>query len=229
MSYVNCQLDTVTKLNDSVYRIVMTPQENVEYKPGQYLKLGVKDKEIPFSITSSPNVKNIEIHVGGCKVTKAIPDAVAHLMKHKDVKAKIGLGNAYFKQSGRPVILFAAGTGFGYIKSIITHLQELDYQKDVYLYWGVRSAEDFYEYDQLCAWAQENTQVNFIPVVKEDHESWEGRTGSLVDNILCDFDDFSEFDIYLAGRFDLMPSTRAAFIDKGACLEHMYSDAFDYI
>ncbi|KZN68647.1 hypothetical protein N473_00225 [Pseudoalteromonas luteoviolacea CPMOR-1] len=40
MSYVNCQLDTVTKLNDSVYRIVMTPQENVEHKPGQYLKLG---------------------------------------------------------------------------------------------------------------------------------------------------------------------------------------------
>jgi aquacobalamin reductase/NAD(P)H-flavin reductase len=44
-----------------------------------------------------------------------------------------------------------------------------------------------------------------------------------------DIDDLSAYDIYLAGRFEMVGAIRADFTEKGALVEHMFADAFAYI
>ncbi len=44
-----------------------------------------------------------------------------------------------------------------------------------------------------------------------------------------DIDDLAPYDIYLAGRFEMVGAIRTDFVKHGAVLEHMYADAFAYI
>jgi len=37
------------------------------------------------------------------------------------------------------------------------------------------------------------------------------------------------YDIYLAGRFDMIGKVRTDFIEHGALVEHMYADAFAFL
>ena len=47
--------------------------------------------------------------------------------------------------------------------------------------------------------------------------------------MLDDIVGLEPYDIYLAGRFEMIGKLRQEFVDKGAVLEHMYADAFEYI
>jgi len=44
-----------------------------------------------------------------------------------------------------------------------------------------------------------------------------------------DIENFESYDIYLAGRFDMVGAIRTDFVERGALVEHMYADAFAFI
>jgi aquacobalamin reductase/NAD(P)H-flavin reductase len=44
-----------------------------------------------------------------------------------------------------------------------------------------------------------------------------------------DIDNLADYDIYLAGRFEMVGAVRQDFVEQGALVEHMYADAFAVI
>jgi len=42
-------------------------------------------------------------------------------------------------------------------------------------------------------------------------------------------DNLADYDIYLAGRFEMVAAVREDFVAQGALVEHMYADAFAFI
>jgi aquacobalamin reductase/NAD(P)H-flavin reductase len=75
------------------------------------------------------------------------------------------------------------------------------------------------------------TNASFIAVVENvnKEQPWQGRTGLVHQAAMQDINNLEAYDIYLAGRFDMVGALRTDFVEQGALLEHMYADAFAYI
>jgi len=219
--------------------VLLKPSEKVDFIAGQYLNFVMSDEDKrPFSIASSPNSDLIELQIGAF-VADSYPMQVierikASLESGDAVTIEIPMGNAQLRtESERPLLLLAGGTGFSYIKSMFEYLAEQQSQRHIMVYWGLREESAVYELEKTIATIGKLAHANFIPVIENINESaekpWQGKTGLVHQAAMHDIISLEPYDIYLAGRFDMVGAIRSDFVEHGALLEHMYADAFAFI
>ena len=97
------------------------------------------------------------------------------------------------------------------------------------LYWGVREEGACFELDKSTQTIASLKNGSFYPVIQHPTEGWNGKTGIVHQVVMADIDDLSNYDIYLAGRFDMVATVRDDFIARGVKMEQMYADAFAFI
>lgn len=243
MKTINCQIVSLTSLTAHVYKVLLKPSEQVDFIAGQYLNFVMNDEDKrPFSIASSPNSDLIELQIGAF-VADSYPMQVIERIQssqadNKPVTIEIPLGNAQLRTtSERPLLLLAGGTGFSYIKSMFEYLAEQNSQRHIMVYWGLREMKAAYELEETAATIAKLPHANFIPVIENVSENvnenssevWQGKTGLVHQAVMHDIVSLEPYDIYLAGRFEMVGAIRSDFVEHGALLEHMYADAFSFI
>jgi aquacobalamin reductase/NAD(P)H-flavin reductase len=239
MKTVSCQIQSLSSLTPHVYKVLLKPDEKVDFIAGQYLNFIMSDEDKrPFSIASSPNSELIELQIGAF-IADSYPMQVIESIKASHasgeaVTIEIPLGHAQLRtESERPLLLLAGGTGFSYIKSMFEYLAEQKSQRHVMVYWGLREESAVYELEKTIATIAKLPHANFIPVIENVNERnenpWQGKTGLVHQAAMHDIVSFEPYDIYLAGRFDMVGAIRSDFVEHGALLEHMYADAFAFI
>ena len=234
---VKCKVKSIAPLASNTYKILLQPEEKIEFKAGQYLMvvMGLKDKR-PFSIANSPTRENgeLELHIGAAEQTAYAGEVVElirdSLTTDKAIEIDVPHGDAWVKDSERPLLLIAGGTGFSYVRSILDDCVANKVNKPVYLYWGAKDATQLYAKEELVAIAEQNEHVHFVPVVEQQEENWQGKVGNVLQAINEDFASLSEYDIYLAGRFEMAGAAREQFVaNKQALAERMFADAYAFI
>lgn len=247
MKTVNCQIVSLTSLTAHVFKVLLKPSEKVNFVAGHYLNFVMSDEDKrPFSIASSPNSDLIELQIGAF-ITDSYPMQVIERIKSsqadkKPVTVEIPLGHAQLRtESERPLLLLAGGTGFSYIKSMFEYLVEQKSKRHVMVYWGLRELTAAYELEETAAMIAKLPHANFIPVIENVSENesentdkqkiaaWQGKTGLVHQAVMHDIISLEPYDIYLAGRFEMIGAIRSDFIEHGALVEHMYADAFSFI
>ncbi len=239
MKTVSCQIVSLTSLTAHVFKVLLKPSEKVNFIAGQYLNFVMSDEDKrPFSIASSPNSDLIELQIGAF-VADSYPMQVIERIKssqtdNKPVTIEIPLGHAQLRtDSERPLLLLAGGTGFSYIKSMFEYLAEQQSQRHIMVYWGLRELDAAYELEETAALIAKLPHANFIPVIENASENgskvWQGKTGLVHQAVMHDIISLEPYDIYLAGRFEMVGAVRSDFVEHGALLEHMFADAFAFI
>lgn len=72
--------------------------------------------------------------------------------------------------------------------------------------------------------------LKVIPVVEQPEEGWQGRSGTVLSAVLQDFSSLAEYDIYIAGRFEMAKIARERFVaERGAQEDRLFGDAFSFI
>lgn len=231
MNTIRCKVDQVTAFNDAVYRVTLTPDTSFDFKAGQYLcvVMGEKDKR-PFSIASAPNAGQIELHIGAA-VSESYPMQVVEKLQQSDyIDIEAPGGEAHLRsESRRPRLLIAGGTGFSYIKSIVEQQIALEQTVETTLYWGCRNQDAMYYETIARQWHQGHPWLHFVPVVEQAPIDWDGKQANLLEQIKQDFVSLNGYDIYIAGRFDMVGAAREVFREIGVEEEHLYGDAFAFI
>lgn len=235
MKTISCQIVSLTSLTAHVFKVLLKPTEKVDFIPGQYLNFVMSDEDKrPFSIASSPNSELIELQIGAF-VADSYPMQVIERIQSaqaddKSITIEIPSGNAQLRtESERPLLLLAGGTGFSYIKSMFEYLAETNSQRHIMVYWGLRELDAAYELEKTAAIIAKLPNANFIPVIENVNEKWKGKTGLVHQAAMDDIVSLEPYDIYLAGRFEMVGTIRGDFVERGALLEHMYADAFAFI
>lgn len=231
MNTIECQVEDISQLTPFVYKVLLKPSELVSFKPGQYLNLVMaEDDKRAFSIASAPHQTLIELQIGAFGEDSYAMQAIEKLKTSQSVTIELPLGNAYLREdSARPLLLLAGGTGFSYIKSMFEHLVEIKSERPLIVYWGLRSSEACYELAETKAMIESLPHAQFIPVVENADEDWQGKVGLVHQVAMKDIVSFEPYDIYLAGRFDMVGAVRTDFVEHGAEIGHMYADAFAFI
>ncbi|MGL4614512.1 MAG: NAD(P)H-flavin reductase [Shewanella sp.] len=231
MNTIRCKIEHVSPFNDAVYRVLLTPETPFDFNAGQYLcvVMGENDKR-PFSIASAPNAEFIELHIGAA-VSESYPMQVIERLKnqsHIDIEAPGG--EAHLRHdSQRPRLLIAGGTGFSYIKSIVEQQIALGQRVATTLYWGCRTQDAMYCEALAREWHATHPWLHFVPVVEDASPQWQGKTAKLLDQIQQDFISLNGYDIYIAGRFNMVGAARERFREMGVEESHLYGDAFAFI
>lgn len=236
MQLVKAQVANISPLTEFVYKVELTPSEPVSFEAGHYLQLvlGEKDKRA-FSIANSPSQsERLELHIGASEDNSYAMQALDHLREHfangTQAELEVGLGISQLRtDSTRPLVLLAGGTGFSYVKSMADYLAEIKSERPVLFYWGVRDESALYAKDEMEQWASKQENFHFVPVVEFASEGWQGHTGYVHKAVMQDITSLEPYEIYMAGRFDMIGPVRDDFISHGAVRAHMYADAFAFI
>ncbi|MCW8995580.1 MAG: NAD(P)H-flavin reductase [Psychromonas sp.] len=226
-----CNVSSIEKLNDFLYRIFLQPTQRVSYKAGQYLSvvMGEGDKR-HFSIANAPFAGQIELHIGATAENSYAMQVIEKMQNEGRIEVEIGYGDAYLREdSKRPIILMAGGTGFSYVKSLLEQIVHLQLENPVYLFWGVKEYSHFYFETEAMEWAKKYGNIHFHPVIELPETQWQGHQGYVHQAVLNEFADLSAFDIYIVGRFEMAKIARDDFVKQGALTEHIFGDAFAFI
>src|SRR5690606_4525086 len=130
------------------------------------------------------------------------------------------------KEDFRPLLMVATGTGLAPIKSILESLMDDPDCPPSLLYWGSREPGGLYLHHEVAAWGERLPEFEYRPVLSRPDAEWEGRRGYVHDAVVADIEDLSDYAIYLCGSPTMVASAKAAFIARGASLNHIYSDSF---
>ncbi len=235
---IKCKVKSIHSLAANTYQILLHPAQPVSFKAGQYLMvvMGEKDKR-PFSIASSPcrHDGELELHIGAAEHNAYAIEVVQLMREALEQQTEIEIdaphGNAWVKEdSDRPLLLIAGGTGFSYVRSILDHCIAQNKANSVYLYWGARDASQLYAKSDLEKMVSQHNNVQFIPVVEKSTSDWQGKVGNVLQAINDDFESLADFDIYIAGRFEMAGAAREQFTqNKHALSERMFADAYAFI
>lgn len=235
---IECKVKSIEPLASNTFRILLHPQSPVSFKAGQYLMvvMGEKDKR-PFSIASSPcrHLGELELHIGAAEhnayaieVVEAMNQAFAD---GSSIQIDAPHGEAWLQEDNQqPLLLIAGGTGFSYVRSILDHCISQKTTQPIYLYWGAKDSSQLYAMEELYAIAKQHNHVHFVPVIESEEKNWAGKIGNVLEAIEQDFESLAEFDIYIAGRFEMAGAARERFTQyKQANRQRMYADAYAFL
>ena len=232
MQIIQCKVEKIETLTDTVLRIVLIPDSPLNFVAGQYLQIVMgKDDKRPFSIANAPRADGtIELHIGAEPDNQYTRQVVENMTKNKVITVEGGLGDAFLNQSAtQPTILLAGGTGFSYTASILQQLLSKPLAAAVRLYWGTRTINDMYAFDELNTLAQQHPLFTFIPVVESPEIDWDGKTGWVHQAVLDDIQDLATYHVYVAGRFEMAKVVRDDFTKQGLPIKSLFGDAYAFI
>ena len=183
------------------------------------------------SLANAPHVQDhLELHVRHYPGGHFSEYAFTGLKEKNLLRIEGPLGTFTLREdSRRPIIMVAGGTGFAPIKSIIEHILYRQLERDVYLYWGARTARDLYLHDLAGHWASEHAHIRYVPVLSEQgrNQGWTGRNGLVHAAVLEDFPDLSGYEVYTCGPPPMVHAVKDTFIQHGLSPEYIYSDSFE--
>ncbi len=231
MKTINCQVKSLESLTDFVYKVLLKPSTSVDFMPGQYLNFVMNDDDKrPFSIASEPGAELIELQIGAFAADSYPMQVIDRIKENSNVTIEMPFGNAQLRlDSERPLLLLAGGTGFSYIKSMFEFLAKQRSDREVIVYWGLRDPSACYELEKTANTIAQIKNGTFHAVVETPHDDWQGKVGMVHKVVMNDIEHLENYDIYLAGRFDMVGVVRTDFLARGAVIEHMFADAFAYI
>lgn len=229
---VSAAVHSIELLTQYVSRIRLAPDQSVSFLPGQYLQvvMGEGDKR-PFSIASESGDSHIELHIGAAPDNPYATEVIAKCRQEGKLDIELPCGNAFWQsKSGVHNILLAGGTGYSYVRSILfSALKQASDTEAFTLYWGARTKQDLYEFEQLQTLAEQYDNVTFVPVVEKPEADWSGKTGLVHEAVLADVGQFESQRVYVAGRFEMAKVVKGSFIEAGLAADHLIGDAFAYI
>ena len=204
--------------------------ERLQFLAGQYIDIILKDgTRRSLSMANAPHDDAfLQLHLrnyGG-----PFSRHVFNTMKVRDILRFEGpFGTFFLRDSAKPIVLVASGTGFAPIKSIIEHAFHTGVKRPLQLYWGARKRADLYMDALPAKWVNEHSNFNYVPVLSEApaSDNWNGRTGLVHQAVMQDLPDLRDYQVYACGAPAMVEAAHRDFITQcGLPDEEFFSDSF---
>jgi CDP-4-dehydro-6-deoxyglucose reductase, E3 len=229
-----CRIARRTQLAPDVMQVFLRlpAVEPLPFHPGQYVDILLDGgRRRSFSIASPPHDSDLlELHVRrvtGGEFTERLFTAspVGSLLRIEGP-----LGQFVYRESPRPVLMIAGGTGFAPLKSMLRHVLERGLERPIHLYWGARQLHDLYEEELVLGWSRQYPQLRFTAVLSEANaaQAAHQQLGWVHEAVLADHASLEPFDIYAAVPPGLVEAIRKTFPQRGVPEDRLFFDSFDY-
>jgi len=199
-----------------------------KFRAGQYLKVLLDDgQERCFSMANPPQSNDgVELHVRYLQGGR-FAEAVFNTLKPGDaVQLRLPQGDFWLRESDKPIVFVAGGTGFAPVQSMVEDLLRRGVQRPVRVYFGGRTPELLYRDALVRQWTAKRPDLIYVPVVSSPDADWSGRTGLVHEAVLADLPTLAGHEAYACGAPAMVAAARDAFARHGLAPEDFFCDAF---
>ena len=219
-----------------VFLKILSPDEGVNFKPGQYVQLEVPKYKLSgtaeyraYSIASPPHESNIlELHIG--LFEKGIVSTYVHdYLKQGDRLTVRGpFGDFIYRDTGRDMLLIATGTGLAPLMSILRHIRKVGNKGRITLFFGTQYRKDLYGIDELREMEKTMPFFTFVPTLSREgsDSGWAGERGRVTDLISKRIPKGADIDVYICGNAEMVDSCEDLLAKKKIPLDRIYYDKF---
>ena len=115
------------------------------------------------------------------------------------------------------------------MKSMVEHLQSIDFKHAVSLYWAVRKEEDMYAKSLAQEWEQQYSNFYFKPIIADiDDIKTVDHHNQISDAVLADHPDLANSLVFVSGSPKLVFSAMDALTEAGLPENQFSSDVLAY-
>jgi CDP-4-dehydro-6-deoxyglucose reductase len=229
-----CRIERAIPLSHDVMGLFLRLPiaEDFDFKAGQYIDILLPGgRRRSFSIASPPHdARPLELHI-----RRVIGGEFTDRLFHEDTRSSLltiegPLGQFTYRPhiSAPPMLLIAGGTGIAPILSILRHVIENGIERDMQLFWGVRSERDLYAQETLEALSRRASLLSYAPVLSEASPDWAGLTGWVHEAAFEHVENLESYEVYAAGPPAMIAAIRAEYAARGSAVDRLYYDSFDY-
>lgn len=224
---VPCKVSSAVMASHDVLKLIlrMPPTAKTGYLPGQYINLQYKGVTRSYSIANANENDGIELHIRNVPNGQMSNVLFDGIQENTLMRLEGPCGTFFIRQSERPIIFLAGGTGFAPVKAMVEHLLQTESKREIHIYWGMPAGSDFYS-NLPTQWSNTFDNVHYTPVVSGNDDTWSGRKGFVHHAIMEDFNSLESFDIYACGSPLMIDASKKDFIAKNLSVDNFYSDAF---
>jgi CDP-4-dehydro-6-deoxyglucose reductase, E3 len=228
-----CRIEKALPLSHDVMGLFLRlpAAEDFVYAAGQYVDIMLPGgRRRSFSIASPPHdARPLELHVRrvpGGEFTDRLfhEDSTSALLS---IEGPLGQF-AYRAESCAPMLLIGGGTGIAPLLSILRHVIENGIDRDMTVYWGVRSERDLYAHAKLNELAARAPRMRYQAVLSEASTHWQRLTGWVHEAALKPISNLEDYEVYAAGPPAMIAAVQGEFAARGVAPTRLYFDSFDY-
>jgi CDP-4-dehydro-6-deoxyglucose reductase len=229
-----CRIERAVPLSHDVMGLFLRLPiaEEFTFQAGQYIDILLPGgRRRSFSIASPPHdARPLELHV-----RRIAGGEFSDRLFHEDLRSSLlsiegPLGTFTYRphQAAAPrMLLIAGGTGIAPLLSILRHLIENGIERDLQLYWGVRSEGDLYAHATLERLSRRAASFTYVPVLSEASPAWRGRSGWVHEAALKRIQDLESIEVYAAGPPAMIAAIQREYEARGSAKTRLYYDSFD--
>ncbi|MGI6457647.1 MAG: FAD-binding oxidoreductase [bacterium] len=220
----------IQRLNEQVVELILSPQDDFDYYPGQFVHL-IRDDGLvrSYSIASYRNGStDLHLHV------QRVPNGRMSNWIHDElnvgdtVSVRGPAGDCFYVSGNpeQPLLLVGTGTGLAPLYGIAQDALLQNHQGEIYLYHGSLRREGLYLVDKLRELEAHFPNFHYVPCVLQGEPEEGIVIGNIESTSLAVAANFKGWRVYLCGNPDLVFSLRKQVFLKGASSRDIFSDAF---
>jgi propane monooxygenase reductase subunit len=203
--------------------------EPLSFRAGQYAEFTLDTGERrSYSLVNPPSsgreltfcIKRVQNGVFSAVLDHIGPGTTLHL--------EAPFGTMFLRDTGRPVIAAAIGSGIAPILSILTDAAAHNRDVPIRFYYGARCAGDLVYLDEIAQLSTRLTDFQFIPCLSQGTPDTvpNGRSGRVTRVIAEDIRDAAGYDAYLCGAPDMCDAVGRLLEAKGLPEARIHADKF---
>lgn len=226
------------RLNRDVYCIRLCYQdlaaEGVTFKAGQYLELFLPDgRGAYFSIASAPETTEfLELHIRSMPESDLNQALMVYLQQANTVQLSMAMGQCHLVAeeliAGQTLYFVAGSTGFAQMKSMVEHLLLCGVTLSIKLFWGARDTDDLYMHDLARCWADDYSNLEFIPIISGAEVDDTHKETSLPAVVASHLTDPASVIVYACGSPGMVYALVDALENNGVNETQIHADVFAY-
>jgi propane monooxygenase reductase subunit len=225
------RVETLEALTGDIRRLVLSGDEELKFKPGQYvdIKIPGTDEVRSFSMADLPS-DQLEFMI------KMYPDGkFSGLLANDELKEgdELEVTGPYGvftlrEKSDRPLLFIGGGAGMAPLLCLLRAMADKGIEREVVYYYGARGPKDLFHLDELAELERQVPSFRFVPALSEcgEDEEWEGERGLITDVVTRLHQELGEVDAYLCGPPPMVDAAIAMLDQNGVPEARVFYDKF---
>lgn len=198
--------------------------EALDFRPGQFAIVhGPQDERRCYSFAGEPGAAAVRFIVKRY-AGRPVSTWVASLAVGDDVVLEGPYGDVWLRDSPRPLLMIAGGTGISAILALVRDATARQQHRDLTVVYGARAQADLAVLDELAALVSAHGGARLLPVVESGTPPDGGLQGRVTD-VLPELD-VPAYDVYLAGPPAMVDAVDLVLIERGASRDRLFVDRF---
>ena len=231
-------VERITTLTHDIKEVLirLTEPDTIEYKTGQYMQLTVPEYgDVDDSVYRAYSMSSVETDTNHVEfIIRYVPEGIATTWVHQFLQEGEAVtvngphGEFYLRDSDRPIIMIAGGSGMAPFKGILRKMAEDKNPRKTRFFFGAAHVKDLYHAELHAQLEKELPDYRYIPAVsnRQSDEEWNGEEGLITDIVDRLAEDVPEAEAYLCGSPGMIDACVAVLTKNGLAEDRIFYDKF---